>query len=149
MASRVLAGIRGIAVALALVLAGGAAAAPDLSERLKPYFEALEKGQTGDVTGRIYEEPSRPGAQPVGIGSVPLLLLPEVAGIGTDLEELRSSYRSSVQAYAQAADRLMDIRAIREQRMKAAGGEQLVKGGFTEADGSFSLKAVPAGDWIL
>lgn len=138
-----------LATILWLAVGSSPPAAADLATLLKPYLEALEGGQTGEVAGRVYEEPQRPGAPAVAIGSVPLLLLPAVAGIESDLETVRASFRVSGPAYAQAADRLLEIRAVREQRVKAAGAEQLVRSGFTAPDGSFRFTDVPAGAWTL
>lgn len=141
--------LRAIVLLLATAAAALAARAGDPGELVASFLRAREAGAVGEVSGRAWAEPARPGGPPVPDGSVIVLLLPYSAEFEAQLDAVKSGQRDSLKDYAGAAARVDAARAGYESALRFAGGGELIRGEVTDDQGQVRLTGVPAGDWLL
>lgn len=139
--------------AIILLLAAAAAALParagDLGELVASFLRARDAVAVGEISGRAWAEPARPGGPPVPEPSVSVLLLPYSAEFEARLDVVKSGQRDSLKDYADATARVEAARAAYESALRFAGGGELIRGDVTDDQGRMRLTGVPAGDWLL
>ncbi len=110
-------------LAVGLLLLAGVVSAPGWAVGINTdsYRAAAASGATGGVTGRIYEESTRPQTPDQPLTGTAVIVLPKSADI--------------VRAY--------------EKEIWDSGAVDLIKSTTADADGHFTLTDLPAGEWLL
>jgi hypothetical protein len=113
------------------------------------YHEASRAGALGSVQGRVYEERRKPTAADVPLTGTTLMLLPRSETFLSTLETIKQHARDSLERYRDSAVEVQRARAAYETALLQRGGGDLPQALTVNADGSFTVSALPAGDWVL
>jgi hypothetical protein len=135
-----------LAVALAALVTVAASAA---SINTDSYRAAAASGAVGGVTGRIYEESTRPKAPDQPLSGAAVTVVPKSADIVRKLEQIKETARNSVDQYRAAGPSIVELRRAYEKELWDSGAADLVKSTTADADGRFVVADLPAGDWLL
>ena len=133
-----------------MALAGAASAPiPATATNTDAYRAAAASGATGGVTGRIYEESTRPKTPDQPLNGATVVVLPKSADIVQKLEEIKRTARNSADDYRAAGPSIIALRRAYEKELWDSGAVDLVKSTTADADGHFTVADLPAGDWLL
>jgi hypothetical protein len=113
------------------------------------YREAGRAGALGSVNGRVYEERRKPNAADAPLVGTTLRLLPRSETFLSTLETIKRHARDSLDRYRGSAVEVERARVAYETALLQRGGGDLPQALTVDADGSFALSALPAGDWVL
>jgi hypothetical protein len=113
------------------------------------YQEAGRAGALGSVRGRVYEERRKPNTPDVPLAGTTLMLLPRSETFLSTLETIKQHARDSLERYRDSAVAVQRAREAYETALLQKGGGDLSQGLTVDADGTFALSALPAGDWVL
>lgn len=133
----------------AIAVTGAHAEVPELGRLVHGYLEAHAQDKLGNVSGRVYEEPSRRNAPPRALEAVPVALVPWSDAQVIEMEGLKANARSSVQSYREVAAAIESLHRRYETAIRDGGGSDLVKHASSDKDGVFRFDRVPAGEWLL
>lgn len=103
----------------------------------------------GVVAGRAFAERRRPEASDTPLGGASVVLLPRSEAVLADLQAIKRLARESTNAYRESGPRIRQAREAYERALREAGAGDLAPATAVDADGSFRLERVPAGDWLL
>jgi hypothetical protein len=123
--------------------------ASELGALLDRYRAARDRGAQGDVTGRVYDEPSRRNAPPRALAAAALVLLPLSAEHAAELDALKADARRSMERYRRTAAAVDSFLERYAAAVRSSGGADLIKRGSTDEEGTFRFERVPAGEWLL
>ena len=139
------------ALVVGLMALAGAASAPipATATNTDAYRAAAASGATGGVTGRIYEESTRPKTPDQPLNGATVVVLPKSADIVQKLEEIKRTARNSADDYRAAGPSIIALRRAYEKELWDSGAVDLVKSTTADADGHFTVADLPAGDWLL
>jgi hypothetical protein len=127
----------------------GAGAGADLEGLFEGYRGARARGALGDVTGRIYDEPTHRSAPARPRASVPVALLPLSSPRAAEIESAKADARRSMRHYRAVAAEIDSLWERYEAAMRSAGADDLVWRATTDGEGAFRFDQVPAGEWLL
>ena len=113
------------------------------------YHAAARASEVGQVTGRVYEERRRPNAADTPLTGTILMALPRSDAWLAALETIRAQSRESLDRYREAAPAISRAREALERALLERGGGDLPQSVGVNADGTFTLPALPAGQWVL
>lgn len=135
-----------VVIWIGLVLEGPAHAL-DVSTRA--YQAAGAGGRVGVVAGRAVEEAPRRGTPDLPMSGFSVTLVPRSAEFLARLRAIADQGRTEPAAYSRTATALVDARRDYERALAKEGAAELVMYGPVSADGSFEVRDVPAGEWLL
>jgi hypothetical protein len=136
--------LAGVALALASMAGAASVDAP-----IEQYRDAAALHDVGVVRGRAYHERRRPSLPDTPLRGVAIALLPRSETWLLRLNVIKRGARDSMDAFRQAAPSVRKAREAYEQALLEAGAGDLPLGATVDADGGFTLEAVPAGPWVL
>jgi len=138
-------------LAVGLLLLAGVVSAPGWAVGINTdsYRAAAASGATGGVTGRIYEESTRPQTPDQPLTGTAVIVLPKSADIVRKLEDIKRAARNSADDYRAAGPSIMALRRAYEKEIWDSGAVDLIKSTTADADGHFTLTDLPAGEWLL
>jgi hypothetical protein len=113
------------------------------------YHEAAQARALGQVAGRVYAERRKPDGPDTPLTGTTLMALPRSATLLGALESIRLQSRESLDRYREAAPAVRREREAFERALLERGGGDLAQTVDVGADGTFTLPALPAGDWVL
>jgi hypothetical protein len=146
---------RQLAVAFALAISGLLSAPPsvdgasELGPLLDGYRAARDRGTQGDVTGRVYDEPSRRNAPVRAVAGASLVLLPLSVEHAAELDALKADARGSMERYRRTAAAVDSCLERYAAAVRSNGGADLIKQRTTDEAGGFRFERVPPGQWLL
>lgn len=131
---------------IGLVLAGPAHA---LDVSVRAYQAAAAGGRVGVVAGRAVEEARRRGHPDLPLSGFSITLVPRSAEFLARLRAVAHRGRTEPAAYSRTATALVETRREYERALAEERAAELVMYAPVSADGSFEVRDVPAGEWLL
>ena len=154
----------GLALAALLAAGGCVEANPGLADQrartadaarqggdvtIAQYHEAARAGAVGTVQGRAYAERRKPTAEDLPLEGTVLMLLPRSDTFLAALDTIRQGARDSLDRYRESAAAMRRVREAYEAALLERGGGDLARTLTVNADGSFAVSELPAGEWVL
>lgn len=138
-----------------LVLAGAAlglasvALAQGVDAPIERYRDAAAQHELGGIRGRAFQERKKPTGLDTPLIGTAVAILPRSEAWLLRLSAIKRGARDSLDVYRDAAPAVRRAREAYEKRLLEAGAGDLPQGATVDADGRFSLEAIPAGPWVL
>ena len=113
------------------------------------YHAAARASETGQVSGRVYEERRKPDGADIPLAGTVLMVVPRSESWLSELESIRAQSRDSLTRYRETAPAVRRAREALERALLERGGGDLPQSVAVKEDGTFALPPLPAGDWVL
>jgi len=112
-------------------------------------YRRAAAGALGAVTGRAYETGAKSDAADRPLAGTAVTVLPRSETFLGTLEAIKHGARDSVAAYRDAAAAVRRAREAYERALWAEGALDLVRSTDVAADGTFAVRDLPPGRWVL